>query len=570
MGATEGILTLQGEFREGRYDRLVTLQDEELLRGVAPPANRAAEVGHQLSRGFLEHPRLRAGLKVIVDEAPNTAMAGDLVHRVLLDDLPQVATFAHPVAFLDNAAVHVDEVEAAVGTNGHVHDAEVRIRRTDELVMAMRVGEARDAILDGDFGATDEAADWLGDEHVTTEVRWVAIGTHDFLSTGSGEVIELLIRQGATSATLVVGEADERPDLHEVVRELALEVVSAVKDRGLEMPEAFLAARITPPDFTLVILRQAPLAATVRDGFLERGLRTIPAETISVVGLVQVIVQGPDQAALLVLKVATLGSARKPELLGIGHPRPLGVTVDEDVLGVGLIDENAVVEREHHARQDELVAVDQVLVEAAVTLSALMAGNDADGVVFILTVDFLHVGAELGDIHPAVAVEGDVHRLADAIALAQDKLKAIALGQLDRREFLLRGQRLHCRLWGEIRDIDGLVSGNRQAEGRQKKEGLIHDKIVGGCLETLALDQRAQDKDVVVRSDEEGLPIFPPSEIGRGLMEKDRAEVLTFGRDDEHAARTGGPKVTALVDLHAIATAGAVGFLEWLRHKDVA
>ena len=185
-------------------------------------------------------------------------------------------------------------------------------------------------------------------------------------------MVQLLIRQGPTGTTLVISKADERPDLHEVRGELALEVVGTIKDRRLKMPEALLAAGITPPNLTQIVLREAPLTTPVRDGFLQRWLCTVPAQTVGVVGLVQVIVQGPDQAALLVLKVATLGAALEPELLGIGHARPLGVAVDKDILRVGLVDEDAVVERQDHARQDELVAVDHVLVETAIALSALV------------------------------------------------------------------------------------------------------------------------------------------------------------------------------------------------------
>ena len=94
---------------------------------------------YELGRGFLKHARLRARLKVIVDEAPNTAITGDLIQRVLLDDLTKVTAFAHPVALLDDAAVHIDEVEAAVGTDGHIYDTEIRIRRSDELRLTMGI-----------------------------------------------------------------------------------------------------------------------------------------------------------------------------------------------------------------------------------------------------------------------------------------------------------------------------------------------------------------------------------------------------------------------------------------------
>ena len=431
-------------------------------------------MGDELRRGFLQHTRLRAGLIVLVDEAPDAAVAIDLVHGVLLDDLTEVAAFAHPVTFLDDTTVHVHEVEAAVGTDGHVDDAEVGVGGADELRVPMRVGDPRDAVVDGDLGAADEAAHRLGDEHVATEIRRVAIGTDDFLSAGSGEVVEFLVGQGPRRAALVIGEADERPDLHEVLRELALEVERAVEDRGLEVPEALLAAGVAPPDLTQVVLREAPLAAAVRDGLLERRLRTVPAQTIGIIGLVEVIVQGPDQAALLVLEVAALGSALEPELLGVGDALPLGVAVDEDVLRIGLVDEDAIVEGEHHARQDELVAVDDVLVEATVALRAFVAGDHADGVMLVLAVDVLHVGAEFGDIHAAVAVEGDVDRLADAVALAEHKLQTVALRELDGREFLFRGEGLHARLRGEVRNVGRLVGCKGQATGRQEEEGLVH------------------------------------------------------------------------------------------------
>ena len=242
----------------------------------------------------------------------------------------------------------------------------------------------------------------------TTEVRWVAIGTHDFLSAGSGEVVQLLIRQGPTGTTLVIGETDERPDLHEVSGELALDVIRAVKDRGLEMPEALLAAGIGPPDLALIVLGEAPLATAAGDTFLQGFLGAVPAQTIGVIGLVHPVIHGPDQTALLVLEIAALRSADEPGLLGIGDAVAVGVTVDEDVEGVGLVDEHAVVERQDHARQDHLVAEEDVLVELAVALGAFVPRDDADGVVLVLAIDVLHVGAELGDVHPAVTVEGQI------------------------------------------------------------------------------------------------------------------------------------------------------------------
>ena len=97
----------------------------------------------------------------------------------------------------------------------------------------------------------------------------------------------------------------------------------------------------------------------------------------------------------------------------------------------------------------------------------------------VLAVDLLHVGAKLGDIHPPVPVKGNVDGLTDAVALTQDELKAIALGQLNGSELLLWGERLDCWLRGEVRYVGRLVGGDRQTAGRQKIEGFIHNKAKG-------------------------------------------------------------------------------------------
>ena len=101
-------------------------------------------------------------------EAPDAAVAVDLIQAILLDDLAEVAAFLDPAALLDDAAVHVHEVEAAVGAVHHVDDAEVRIAGADELRLLVRIADMGDAIDDRDFGAADESADRLRDKDVAT------------------------------------------------------------------------------------------------------------------------------------------------------------------------------------------------------------------------------------------------------------------------------------------------------------------------------------------------------------------------------------------------------------------
>jgi hypothetical protein len=418
------------------------------------------EMRDELRRCFLEHARLRAGLEILVDETPDAAFGVDFVHAVLLDDFAEVAAFAHPVALLDDAAIHVDEVEATVGAVGHVDDAEIAVGGADELGFAVRVRDRGEAVFHLDFRAADEAADGLGNEHVAAQFGGEAIAADDFLAAGRGEVVHGLVGSAdAAGAALEIREADERPDFIEVGRELAGEIVGAVKDRCLEMPEAFFAAGVAPPEFAVVVLREAPLAAAGGCIFLERRLGAIPAEAKGIGRLVDPVVEGPEEAALLMLEVSAACAAGEPELFFVGDAVAIRVLVGDDVVGVGFVDEHAFVEREDHAGELELVAEDGVFVEAAIALGGLVAGDDADRDEFILAVDVLHVAAHLSEVHAAIAVEGEVDGFADAVALAEDQFEGVAGRELDGLEFLLGREGFKRGLGSEVRDVFGFVGG---------------------------------------------------------------------------------------------------------------
>ena len=268
----------------------------------------------------------------------------------------------------------------------------------------------------------------------------------------------------------MVGDAELRPDLDEILRELILDIIGAIDDWGLEVPEAFLAAGVAPPNLALVILGEAPLAATVGDGFFGGVLGAVPAQAIGVIGLVDPVIHGPDQAALLVFEITALGAAEIPELLAVRHAVALGVAIDEDVHGVGLINEHAVVEGQDHARQEHLVAVDNVLVEITVTLGALVARDDADRIVLIVAINVLHVSAQFGDVHAAVTVEGQVGWLLNSVAFTEHELQAVARREFDGLELFLWGEDLDRRLRGEVGLIGFLVGSisHDKSQGRQE------------------------------------------------------------------------------------------------------
>ena len=136
----------------------------------------------ELGRRFVEHARLGAGLEILVHEAPDASVAIDLIQAILLDHLAEVAAVLDPITFLDDAAVHVHEVEAAVGAVHHVDDTEVRIAGADEFGLRVRVIDMGDTIDDRDLGSTNETTDGLGDEDVATQINRQAIATDDFLT----------------------------------------------------------------------------------------------------------------------------------------------------------------------------------------------------------------------------------------------------------------------------------------------------------------------------------------------------------------------------------------------------
>ena len=151
----QGIRTMQGELIERRHDRLVALEHEELLSRIAPPAVGVRKIGDQLGWGLIQHMRLRARFEILVHEAPDAAMTVNLIEAILLDDFTQITSVLHPITFLDDPAIHIDEVKAAIWSVDHVDDAEIRITRTDELRLGIRIGDMGDAILDGHLGSAD-------------------------------------------------------------------------------------------------------------------------------------------------------------------------------------------------------------------------------------------------------------------------------------------------------------------------------------------------------------------------------------------------------------------------------
>jgi len=61
----------------------------------------------ELRRFFPQHVRLRTGLEIFVDQTPDAAAAKVLVQLMLFHHRAQVGAGPHPIALLDDPAIHV-------------------------------------------------------------------------------------------------------------------------------------------------------------------------------------------------------------------------------------------------------------------------------------------------------------------------------------------------------------------------------------------------------------------------------------------------------------------------------
>ena len=150
----------------------------------------------ELRRRLLEHPRprrverergLRRNLRrrlrgrtcrrrrhpghAVESQPPDPAVGDDLVELILLDLPPQVRSGPRPVTFLDDAVVHVGDVDRAIGRRRDVDRPEQRIGAGDELRSGIHVAQLRQPFVLDDARAADQSADRLGDQQIAAQVR---------------------------------------------------------------------------------------------------------------------------------------------------------------------------------------------------------------------------------------------------------------------------------------------------------------------------------------------------------------------------------------------------------------
>ena len=281
------------------------------------------------------------------------------------------------VAMLDDAVIHVDEVERAVRRVRQIHRPEALVGRGQELGALVRLprDELRAVVMDDD--AADEVGGGIDDEDVAAELRGKAIAAIDRGRADGGVRGEPAV--GAEHAGLVAAvDARRRPrparptftslfvaaqGLVAAARSQQARVPREVRRRNqIDVQDRLVRVAVDPSG---IVLRCAPLAARERLAHLERPL--LQPQVDVGLGRVHPVVERPEQAVRVVLDVGVeppVGVG--DELLGVGAQVAVGVAGEPEV--GRLADEHAAIEHLQRPRQNQLVEEDRLLVHLPVVV----------------------------------------------------------------------------------------------------------------------------------------------------------------------------------------------------------
>ena len=125
------------------------------------------------------------------------------------------------------------------------------------------------------------------------------------------------------------------------------------------------------------------------------------------------------------LDVSGATEIRREQLFLVGDRISVGVRVLPDLVGVGLHRENRVgADRHREAGKDHLVDEHAVLLVDPVVVDVFVHGDAAGRRELAGRIRVLHVAANLDHEHPAVAVEGNLHRLFD-VRFGEDRFDTV-------------------------------------------------------------------------------------------------------------------------------------------------
>ena len=249
-----------GQLLERGDHRLVPANDDQLLSFISPPTVGVREVADERAGLLIEHAGSRPGLELVVNNPVDPSLADILVQPVGGHHTPQIGTPAHPITFLDNAPVHVEDIETAIGTGLRRQRPEVGILRGDEfstLVGIHQHGLAGDV---GDLRPANEPSYSLGNEQIAAHILGQSIASIDTLPAAAGEVIQRIVGSYPTTPALHIRHVVNRKHLPEAGRQLSSHTNPAVDHGLLEIHRRLLAAGGGVIELPDIIMGQPPLA----------------------------------------------------------------------------------------------------------------------------------------------------------------------------------------------------------------------------------------------------------------------------------------------------------------------
>ena len=357
---------------------------------------------------------------------------------------------------LEDAAIHVDDVDRPVRPGGQVDRPEALVGGDQELAAAVLRGvgvAARDApILLLQLAEVHHVAAWLADEGAAAEAFGEARAAVDQRAAdpGPGAQAPVLAQRplaiGAVDAEVQApGEAGgvltdlARTSLRLAERGVAAQIVHR-HQVGVERPGVVVVVGAAP-----VVDRQAPLAgadAAARLG-LERA--AAPAIAAPVLGHVQPAVEAEEETVGLVFGVAEAGvvalgdqAAGVPLVSRVGDQVAVRVR-HEPQFGAGEHQHTAADQRQR-ARHHQPVEEGRAAIHRTVAVVVVQHRDLADRLLLAVAVDVGHEAAHLDHPQPSLAVEHREHRV-DHQRFGGDQLDAEAVGDGEAGELLLRAQR---------------------------------------------------------------------------------------------------------------------------------
>ena len=429
-----------------------------------------------LGRGACD-VRHRAARRIRRHDAPDAAAVERLLELARLDLLAQEGR--HEVPVLDHAAVHVGEIDRAIGPARAEHRAEALVGRGEERPLA--IGRRRDdsAVLLGNPIAVDEIAGDLAHERGAVHVGAHRAAVMHMRAARAREVRETAILEHALLVAAVHAGREPRREDARVGRRArghAFEALLRRIARGVllrqEIDEQWIGVRrvVQPP---VRVLAHAPLSVR-RDGF---GAQRAPIgyEAERVLRADERVVEGEEEAVACVLGVVLAGEPAREDLRRVRTAVAVGVAREEEMRR--LDHEDAVAPERDAARHHESIEEHRGFVHLAVAIGVAQHLDAPESLGLARAFGVAHVPAHLDHPQPPVGTELERDGRLDQ-RLRRDQFNAVSVRHPEGRKRLFGRENgcvghapglgdLSLRLPGAV----ALLRDRAASEGRRGDEG---------------------------------------------------------------------------------------------------